>query len=546
MRAQEAPLVSAHHLRVETRPAVLDQQPQVLVDDVSFDLEKGRVLGLIGESGAGKTTVGLSIMAYVRHGCRITGGQIWVNGRNILASRDADIRRLRGREVAYVAQAAAAAFNPAHRLDAQVIETTVRLNGAMPAKARAFAHELYERLGLPDPEHFGERYPHQVSGGQLQRAMIAMALIQHPDLIIFDEPTSALDVTTQIGVLAAIKDAIHFAGASALYISHDLAVVAQLADAIMVLRYGRMVEYGSTARIVHDPEADYTRRLLSARSSMRSPRLTEEAPLLTMENVDASYAPRAGFVLQDVRLAVARKRTLTLVGESGAGKSTVARVVTGLLAPLRGRVMFAGAELPARLTDRTKEQLRRLQMIYQTPDVALNPRQRLGDIIGRPLEFYFGLTGQQRDERVRQLLGQIGLDGALMNRLPGELSGGQKQRVCIARALAAEPDLIICDEVTSALDALVADEILKLLMAEQERTGVAYLFITHDIATASAISDTIAVMYQGRVVEYGPKSDVLTTPRHGYTRRLLSSVPKMEPGWLEHVLGGHDKTFSQR
>lgn len=536
MSQQRTVLLSARRLRVATEPLVSGQEPQNLVDDVSFDIEKGRVLGLIGESGAGKTTVGLSIMAYARYGCRISGGEIWLNGRNILASRNADIRRLRGREVAYVAQAAAAAFNPAHRLNAQIIETTVRLNRTNSAGARALARDLYQRLGLPDPDHFGERYPHQVSGGQLQRAMIAMALIQRPDLIIFDEPTSALDVTTQIDVLAAIKEAVDFSGAGALYISHDLAVVAQLAHDIMVLRHGRMVEYGSTERILHLPEADYTRCLLSVRSSIREQRPTDAAPLLTLENVDAGYGSRTNLALKDVCLAVSRRRTLALVGESGAGKSTIARVVTGLLSPLRGRVLFSGAPLPARLADRSKEELRRLQMIYQVPDVALNPRQRVGDIIGRPLEFYFGLTGMQKDERVRQLLRRIGLDDGFINRLPGELSGGQKQRVCIARALAAEPDLILCDEVTSALDPLVAAEILKLLLAVQERTGVAYIFITHDIATASAISDTIAVMRQSEVVECGPKNDILTAPRHEYTQLLLSSVPEMEPGWLERVL----------
>jgi peptide/nickel transport system ATP-binding protein len=397
---------------------------------------------------------------------------------------------------------------------------------------------LFEVLGLPAPKTFGERYPHQVSGGQLQRAMTVMALSCNPDIVVFDEPTTALDVTTQVDVLAAIKRAIQEEDTAALYITHDLAVVAQVADRIMVLRYGEAVEVGATAQILHQPRQEYTRELVNVRrvGGGDAPGETE-APVLEIEGVTASYTRSRDFlVLQDVSTAVRPGETLAVVGESGSGKSTLARVITGLLPPLEGAIRFQGGPLAPALKERSKEQLRELQMIYQMPDVALNPRQKVDEIIGRPLQFYFGLSARARRERVVQLLRQIELAPEFADRYPAELSGGQKQRVCIARALAAEPKLIICDEVTSALDQLVADEILKLLLRIQNETKVAYLFITHDLATVKAIAHAIVVMYQGRVVEQGPKQEVLSPPHDDYTDLLLRSVPEMEVGWLENVL----------
>ena len=508
----------------------------VIVDDVSLTLQKGRVMGLIGESGAGKSTVGLSALGYGRGGVRITGGEIWLNGRDILQGGPKGLRALRGREVSYVAQSAAAAFNPSHRLMGQVVETALHHGLAKRAQAEQRAIALFRKLGLPDPDNFGQRFPHQVSGGQLQRAMTAMALCAEPDLIVFDEPTTALDVTTQIDVLAAIKDAISATGVAALYITHDLAVVAQVSDDILVLRHGKMVEFGSTAQIIHAPVQAYTRALVSVRSIVHEEKKPAPQALLAIRNITASYAGRAVKVLDQVSADVYLGQTLAVVGESGSGKSTLARVITGLLAPSQGEIVFNGKTLPARLQDRSKDDLRELQMIYQMADVAMNPRHTVGKIIGRPLEFYFGMRGKEKERRIQQLLDEIEMGSGYIDRYPAELSGGQKQRVCIARALAAKPKLIICDEVTSALDPLVADGILKLLLNLQKIEGVAYLYITHDLATVKAIADSIAVMYQGRVVRYGPKSGVLTPPFDDYTDLLLSSVPEMEIGWLEGAI----------
>ena len=532
-----ADLLEIRGLRIEVTAYPPGEAPRhmTLVDDVSVSVAKGRVLGLIGESGAGKSTIGLAAMAYGRGGVRLTGGQVLLNGRDIRGAGAADLRSLRGREVTYVAQSAAAAFNPAKRLMEQVIETSLLHKVMTKPEAEARAVELFRKLGLPNPETFGRRYPHQVSGGQLQRAMTAMALCPRPDLVVFDEPTTALDVTTQIEVLAAIKEAIRDTGVAALYITHDLAVVAQVADDILVLRGGRQVEYGPTDQIINNPQQAYTKALVSVRSIEHVEKVFPNA-VLSVQGVTARYRGTNFDVLQNVTVDVAAGQTLAVVGESGSGKSTLARVITGLLPAAQGRITFAGRVLSPDLAARSKDDLRELQMIYQMADTAMNPRQTVGTIIGRPLEFYFGLKGAARRVRVQELLDQIEMGAGFIDRYPAELSGGQKQRVCIARALAAKPKVIICDEVTSALDPLVADGILKLLLELQAREGVAYLFITHDLATVKAIADKIAVMYRGKVVRYGTKTDVLTPPYDDYTDLLLSSVPEMQLGWLEGVL----------
>lgn len=506
-----------------------------IVDKVSFELAPGRVLGLIGESGAGKSTIGLAALGYGRHGVRITGGSVMLDGHDILQLVQAKARHLRGAAVTYVAQSAAAAFNPAHRLIDQVVEASVWHGLMSKPEAVARAKALFSMLGLPDPEHFGERYPHQVSGGQLQRAMTAMALCPKPQLVVFDEPTTALDVTTQIEVLAAIKHAIATTHTAALYISHDLAVVAQIADEILVLRNGKMVEYGTSERLFTAPEEDYTRRLMSVQRGQKAAAFEPAESLLKVNNVEAGYGPDIS-VLDHVSVEVGAGETLAVVGESGSGKSTLARVLTGLLPARAGTVTFEGTTLAPSLAKRSRQQLRNMQMIHQMPDIALNPLQTVGTIIGRPLDFYFGLNAQEKSKRVAELLDQIELPATMLDRYPGQLSGGQKQRICIARALAANPRLIICDEPTSALDPLVAEGILALLMQIQRDTGTSYLFITHDIAIVRAIADTVAVMHRGQVVRYGPKAEVMAPPFDAYTAKLLDSVPEMQLGWLDGVL----------
>ena len=508
-----------------------------IINGLSLNLKKGEIVGLIGESGAGKSTFGLAALGYTKPGCRIVSGSILFNGKELTKLSEAQLRKLRGVRISYVAQSAAAAFNPAHRLIDQFSEVAIHHCEMTADEAGQRGRELYRQLELPDPDHFGERYPHQVSGGQLQRAMTAMAMGCQPDIIVFDEPTTALDVTTQIEVLAAIKDAVHSRGSAAIYITHDLAVVAQVADRIMVLRYGDLIEEGETRSLLANPKEEYTKQLLSVRS-LREKRSRQAGHELVLKvvGVTARYPNAEQDALEKVSIEVEHGKTVALVGESGSGKSTLARVVTGLLPPVEGEIYYRGESLPLVLRDRTKEDLRCVQMIYQMPDVALNPRHRIKDIIGRPVQFYLQMRGAEKEKRVAELLQQIELPGDYGDRRPDQLSGGEKQRVCIARALAAEPDLIICDEVTSALDQLVAEGILELLQRLQNELGVSYLFITHDLATVKAIADNIVVMYQGKIVEQGPKHEILTPPHEEYTSLLLSSVPEMDPNWLDNLM----------
>jgi peptide/nickel transport system ATP-binding protein len=532
------PLVKVRNLKIGATVYPPGEKPHdiEIVHGVSFDLQPGKVLGLIGESGAGKSTIGLASMAYGRGGVKITSGEVWINGRDVLKSKLRDVRRLRGGEVTYVSQSAAASFNPAKKIMEQVIEAAVEQGKFSKKEAEARARTLFAKLGLPDPDNIGDRYPHQVSGGQLQRCMTALALCPEPDLVVFDEPTTALDVTTQIEVLMAIKEAIRDTGVAALYITHDLAVVAQVSDDIMVLRHGNTVEYGPVDQIINNPQEEYTQALVSVRSIEHDEKAPTPEPVLSVRNITARYKGTKFDVLHNVNVDLHPGQTLAVVGESGSGKSTLARVITGLLPPREGEIEFAGRTLSPDLAGRSREDLRELQMIYQMADVAMNPRQTVGTIIGRPLEFYFGMRGAEKRKRIIELLDEIELGESFIDRYPAELSGGQKQRVCIARALAAKPKMIICDEVTSALDPLVADGILKLLLELQKIENVAYLFITHDLATVRAISDNIAVMYQGKVQRYGGKTEVLSPPFDDYTDLLLSSVPEMRLGWLEEVI----------
>ena len=509
-----------------------DEKWHDIIKGIDLKLHRGEIMGLIGESGAGKSTLGLAAIGYTQPGCRITDGNIIFDGVDLTGISDSQKRKLWGNRMTYVAQSAAASFNPAHRLILQTTASTIRSGAKSKDQAYSDAKDLYKELNLPDPQNIGDRYPHQVSGGQLQRVMTAMAMSPRPDLIIFDEPTTALDVTTQVDVLSAMRKIVEKFNTAAIYITHDLAVVAQMADFIKVLRYGKEVEEAPTRNMLSSPKEEYTKSLWSVRSLEKEEQQRGES-ILSLNGIDAAYG--SAKVLFDVNIEVAKGTTVAVVGESGSGKSTTARVITGLLPQSAGSLTFDGEKLPKALKDRTKEQKRRIQMIYQMADTAMNPRQTVGEIIGRPLEFYLNMRGSEKRKRTLELLEMIELNGDFMRRIPSELSGGQKQRICIARALAANPDFIICDEVTSALDQIVQEGILKLLLRLQKELGLTYLFITHDISTVKAISDQVVVMNQGEVVEQGQKTNVFQPPHPAYTELLLSSVPEMDPDWLTNL-----------
>lgn len=542
MDNKQEPILEMRGLRIET----LDGSP--LVQDISLQLAKGEILGLIGESGAGKSTIGLAALGYARQGCRISGGEVIVDGTDIVSQPARVKRQWRGRRVAYVAQSAAAAFNPALTIEKQVCEGPIRHGLMNQEQSRQWAITLFRSLDLPDPENIGKRYPHQLSGGQLQRAMAAMAMSCKPDLLVMDEPTTALDVTTQIEVLVMLRKLVREFNTAALYITHDLAVVAQLADRIMVLRHGKEVETGTTQQILNAPQQEYTRRLVAEREhaaeTVTAAQPEVPAALLTIKQLSTGYNGKT--VVNDVNLQLARGKTLAVIGESGSGKSTLARALVGLLPDTQGSVEFDGITLSPLYQRRQKETLRRIQMIYQLPDVALNPRQTILELIGRPVASYFGLNKRAVRSRVEELLKLTELPLKLIDRYPGELSGGQKQRVCIARALAAQPELIICDEATSALDPLVAEEVLNLLRRLQQQLGLSYLFITHDLGTVKRIAHQVAVMYQGNIVASGDTQVVFSPPMHPYTEKLLTSVPEMRTDWLDDVLALRSSSSSDK
>jgi peptide/nickel transport system ATP-binding protein len=539
------PIADIRDLKVEARTDA--GRTIQIIKGVSFTVAEGEIVALIGESGSGKTTIALTLMGYTRPGCRISGGQVRLAGRDLVTMPETGRRQLRGTEVAYIPQSAAAAFNPARRLIHQVVEVT-DIHNLMPRReAREKAVELFRALALPEPETIGERYPHQVSGGQLQRLAAAMALIGGPRLVIFDEPTTALDVTTQIEVLRAFKSVIRRQGMSGVYVSHDLAVVAQIADRIVVLKGGEVQEEGAVNTILHNAAHPYTKELLAAFQPAPYGAVApvvetaRPAPVIAATRIVAGYGPLDSkglpvkVVLKNISFTLERGRNLGVIGESGSGKSTLARVLAGLLPPVQGQVHLDGRTIASAARERSKEELRRMQIVFQLADTALNPCRSIAEILGRPLTFYHGLKGAPREARINELLDMVRLPAALRHRLPGELSGGQKQRVNLARALAAKPDVILCDEITSALDTVVAAAVLDLLKELQRELDLSYIFISHDLSTVQAICDDVMVMHNGEAVELLSNAQLPHGASHPYSRLLFASVPKLDTAWLDSL-----------
>jgi len=520
-----------------------------IVKGVSFNVARGEVVALIGESGSGKTTIALSALGYTKPGLEFAGGEVRLEGEDVITMGSDQLRTLRGQRVAYLAQSAAATFNPALTIGEQVTESCVLHDILNQGQANERAESLYRALELPDPDRLGRRYPHQVSGGQLQRLMAAMALCGKPDLLVLDEPTTALDVTTQIEVLKAFKSVIKQEGSAAIYVTHDLSVVAQIADHIVVLYAGEVQEHGSAEQVVNQPGHDYTRRLMYA---VRPPPAAgqgdetlgehrRESPALQVKDITAGYGRihngmPAITVLRDVNVSIERGHTVGVIGESGCGKSTLARVMAGLLPAAQGQVLLDGDELQPALQKRKRSELQKIQFVFQMADTALNPRQRIDHILGRPLGFYLGLKGKEKRRRILELLEMVELPHDFAGRYPEELSGGQKQRVNLARALAASPEVLLCDEVISALDSIVGANVIELLKRLRKQTGVSFVFISHDLSTIASFADKIVVLYAGRVVEQGTADHVLSPPYHPYTRLLISSVPELRVGWLEETM----------
>ncbi len=501
--------------------SVFTKHGQAVLVKVSFALRRGETLGIVGESGAGKSTLGLACLGYHREGLEIVSGKVWFDGADLLSMSDSELWALRAARLAYVSQHAAASFNPALRLGVQIFDHGV-VHGLMDKmNGLRRAQKEFAALNLSEPAALLKRYPHQLSGGQLQRAMTAMAMVCSPDLVIFDEPTSALDVATQEKVLSAISARLRKSGAAALFISHDLGVVARIAQRILVLHNGKVVETGSIRQILQAPRHPYTQALLKKEDRVPVPKLPAD-PVLEVQNLTAGYA-RGTDVIHDVSFKLEKGRTLALVGESGSGKSTLARVICGLLSPRSGQILLEGQVLPPRLDKRDRRLRQKIQLVHQAADLSLNPAHRVGEILSRPLKIFFNLSKTELLERTRALLEDVELAEIALDRPVRTLSGGQKQRLALARALAAQPAVIICDEITSALDAITRYEIVSLLKRLQEKHGLTILFITHDLEMVRMIADEVGVLDKGRIVELRHAASVLLNPKSEAAKRLVEA-----------------------
>jgi peptide/nickel transport system ATP-binding protein len=587
----ESAVLSVEDLRVELRSG------EAIVEDVRLAVRPGEILGLVGESGSGKTTTALALLGYARPGVRIAHGEVVVAGKTVSGRDEVAARRLRGRLVSYVPQDPGNALNPALRIGRAVRDM---LDEHAAEREVGSVSSAFAAVHLPATAEFERRYPHQLSGGQQQRVTIAIALVCEPPLVVLDEPTTGLDVVTQARVLDEVDRLRRERGLAMVYVSHDLAVVAQVADRIAVMYAGRVVEEGPSSAVLAEPRHPYTRGLVASIPDHVAPRrlhgmpgvavgvgerppgcafsprcpqraarceterpalepagegrsvrcfewtrtppleLAERAqprvdsggdPLLAVDGLRAVYGRINPVVaVEDVSFLLAPGGCVALVGESGSGKSTIARCVAGLHVPAAGQVALAGEPLPARARDRPREARRRIQIVFQNPYDSLNPRHRVGDAIARPARVLRDLAREDAEAEVGELLERVRLPARLARRFPGELSGGERQRVAIARALAARPDLLVCDEITSALDVSVQAAVLELLAELRAELGLALLFISHDLGVVATVADTVLVLEAGRVCEEGPVGAILADPQHPYTQRLIEAAPRLSAG----------------